>query len=53
MGGLWAIGSGLAFRNIIWLIIGIFLFGYSLKLRKIKYKLNIRGNLNVKNNKTI
>ncbi len=44
-GGLWSISSGLAFRNIIWVIIGILLFGYGLKLRRLKYKSNNGGNL--------
>ena len=37
-GGLWAMGSGFAFRNIIWVIIGIFLLGYGLKLRRLAKK---------------
>ena len=45
IGGLWAIGSGIAFRNIIWVIIGIFLFVYGLKLRRFKKENNIGGNL--------
>lgn len=40
VGGLWSIFSGLAFHNIIWVIIGIFLFVYGLKLRKSKENIN-------------
>ena len=38
IGGLWAFSSGLVFSNIIWVIIGILLLIYSLKLRKLKHK---------------
>ncbi len=45
IGGLWSICSGLVFNNIIWVIIGVFLFIYSFKLRILKNKLNNGGNL--------